>query len=95
MNKAYRELLRSLGEKSKTEIEPREVTILLDLIQSLKGVVYCISPGSGGFDALAVVYNQNITDENALYQQIFSLVNKQNSDQVLSKIKAVNLRLIP
>ena len=36
-------------------MEPPELTSLLDAIVALEGVIYCLCPGSGGYDAIFVL----------------------------------------
>lgn len=51
----YRSKFKELGDKSDVPIEPPAQTKLLDACTALDGVVGGVTPGSGGYDAVALV----------------------------------------
>lgn len=59
LKNAFREaraLLKKMGESAGVPIEPDEQTDLADATALLEGVVCCVVPGAGGYDALACLY---------------------------------------
>jgi phosphomevalonate kinase len=53
---------------TKVPVEPTEFNELLDEISTLEGVIYCICPGSGGYDAIAIL--AITADENQLKEDM-------------------------
>ena len=45
--------LKSMGDQAKVPIEPEEQTKLCDATSQLPGVITCLVPGAGGYDAVA------------------------------------------
>ena len=51
--------MKDLGVRAKTEIEPDIVTYILDrLVEGHNDIVYGISPGAGGYDAIMLLLYQ-------------------------------------
>ncbi|KAI2499674.1 hypothetical protein MHU86_14807 [Fragilaria crotonensis] len=48
--------LKKMGEAAGVPIEPDEQTALADATSLLEGVLCCVVPGAGGYDALACLY---------------------------------------
>ncbi|CAI4048712.1 phosphomevalonate kinase SKDI_13G3500 [Saccharomyces kudriavzevii IFO 1802] len=55
-----RRCFRKITEEAGADIEPPVQTKLLDDCQTLKGVLTCLIPGAGGFDAIAVIATQSV-----------------------------------
>lgn len=56
---AVRELIRNMGTASDVPIEPDSQTELLDALSAVEGVYGGVVPGAGGFDALALLINDD------------------------------------
>lgn len=54
-----RRCFRKITEESGADIEPPVQTKLLDDCQTLEGVLTCLIPGAGGYDAIAVIATQD------------------------------------
>ena len=57
--RAIRELLKKMGEASGAQIEPDSQTELLDALEGVEGVYGGVVPGAGGFDAVALLMNDD------------------------------------
>jgi phosphomevalonate kinase len=57
----YRRAFKSMGEAANVPIEPESQTLLCNATMELPGVVTCLVPGAGGYDAIACLY---INDES-------------------------------
>ena len=58
--KNYREILKELGVRSKVEIEPDVITLIIDFLQSIENnILYCVCPGAGGYDAACCLIKQD------------------------------------
>ncbi|EJS44177.1 erg8p [Saccharomyces arboricola H-6] len=55
-----RHCFRKITKESGADIEPPVQTTLLDNCQTLKGVLTCLIPGAGGYDAIAVIAAQGV-----------------------------------
>ncbi|CAI4679609.1 CCQ_1a_G0042130.mRNA.1.CDS.1 [Saccharomyces cerevisiae] len=55
-----RRSFRKITKESGADIEPPVQTSLLDDCQTLKGVLTCLIPGAGGYDAIAVIAKQDV-----------------------------------
>ncbi|QHS75491.1 phosphomevalonate kinase [Saccharomyces paradoxus] len=55
-----RRCFRRITKESGADIEPSVQTNLLDDCQILKGVLTCLIPGAGGYDAIAVIAKQDV-----------------------------------
>ncbi|OIW32692.1 phosphomevalonate kinase [Coniochaeta ligniaria NRRL 30616] len=53
--RGIRELIRKMGTESGVPIEPESQTELLDALEGVEGVYGGVVPGAGGFDALALL----------------------------------------
>lgn len=58
--------LRLMGEEAKAPIEPPPQTKLCDATSQLPGVVTCLVPGAGGYDAVACLYIDRPTVREAI-----------------------------
>ena len=54
-----RRCFRKITIESGADIEPPVQTKLLDDCQTLEGVLTCLIPGAGGYDAIAVIATQD------------------------------------
>jgi phosphomevalonate kinase len=61
--------LKAMGDAASVPIEPDQQTSLADATLALPGVVACLVPGAGGYDALACVY----INDDAVRQRIGKL----------------------
>lgn len=72
LHKAFQESrhhLKAMGDAASVPIEPDQQSCLADATLALPGVVACLVPGAGGYDALAVVY----INDDAVRQRISKL----------------------
>ncbi|CAJ2512235.1 Uu.00g052500.m01.CDS01 [Anthostomella pinea] len=58
-----RELIRAMGSESGVPIEPESQTSLLDALMDVEGVHNGVVPGAGGFDALALLVDDDEATE--------------------------------
>ncbi|KAK3117586.1 phosphomevalonate kinase [Teratosphaeriaceae sp. CCFEE 6253] len=65
-----RALVRSMSDKSGVPIEPPEQTELLDACERITGVVGGVVPGAGGYDAIALL----IQDEQSVVEEVQRLL---------------------
>jgi phosphomevalonate kinase len=63
-----RELVRKMGKESGVAIEPESQTKLLDALEDVQGVYGGVVPGAGGFDALAIMMNDDTETEKRVAQ---------------------------
>ena len=66
-----RRLIRAMSSATGVPIEPEQQTRLLDACSSLKGVVGGVVPGAGGYDAIALL----IEDDDEVSRQLTSLLD--------------------
>lgn len=55
-----RKYLKAMGESAGVPIEPDEQTKLADDMMGIPGVIASGIPGAGGYDALFVLYKENV-----------------------------------
>jgi phosphomevalonate kinase len=58
--------LKKIGEAAGVPVEPDEQTILADATSALNGVICCVVPGAGGYDALACLYEGGEVTKNKI-----------------------------
>ena len=76
-----RRLLREMGEKSGTEIEPVEQTRVLDATLKVSGVVAAGVPGAGGYDAVFCIISAIEKDRvREAVAQVWSMYNVRELD---------------
>lgn len=111
LSKAYRKKMKKLGIASKVEIEPDLVTIFLDFVcEALTEVVYTISPGAGGYDAVCLISTNNLSAETlqskiSAFGKITVDYIRQHEefkdspsdtlDSLLSQVKATKITILP
>ena len=54
-NFRYRNFIQRYTEKTKVPVEPPQFNSFIDKILGIQEVVYCLCPGSGGYDAIFVL----------------------------------------
>lgn len=54
-----RSLVREMSAKSEVPVEPKVITELLDFCTALPGVIGGVAPGAGGYDAVALLVENN------------------------------------
>jgi len=59
---------REMGQASNVPIEPPEQTKLCDATSALPGVVTCLVPGAGGYDAVVCLYIDRLSVQDAIGQ---------------------------
>ncbi|KAI1205812.1 Phosphomevalonate kinase [Annulohypoxylon truncatum] len=73
-----RELVREMGEKSGVPIEPRSQTELLDaLTKEVEGVYAGVVPGAGGYDALALL----VQDDEATEERVKTFLERWSAEK--------------
>lgn len=63
INQRYRNLQQKYTAITGVPIEPTDLTPLINSITSIDGTVYAVCPGSGGYDAIFVLAELDITRE--------------------------------
>lgn len=75
----YRALQRELGKYTQVGIEPQLASDILDLLLEDNRIIYAVCPGSGGYDALALVAADGVSREeiDQLLQEIELKIKKK------------------
>lgn len=76
-----RELVRQMGTESGVPIEPKSQTELLDALEGVEGVYGGVVPGAGGFDALALLVEDDQATTNRL-EEFLAKWSKEKGGQV-------------
>lgn len=71
-----RSLIREMSAKAGVPIEPKVQTDLLDACSKVQGVVGGVVPGAGGFDAIALL----VQDDDAVVQKLRTLLDTYKVD---------------
>lgn len=71
-----RSLIREMSAKAGVPIEPKVQTDLLDACSKVQGVVGGVVPGAGGFDAIALL----VQDDDAVVQELRKLLDTYKVD---------------
>ena len=85
-----RSLIREMSDKAGVPIEPHVQTNLLDACTSLPGVIGGVVPGAGGYDALALI----IEDNEETMKQLTNLLNSYKPENASSGPTIGNVRLL-
>ncbi|KAI1862104.1 uncharacterized protein JN550_010569 [Neoarthrinium moseri] len=67
---AIRELIRAMGTESGVPIEPESQTVLLDALKDVEGVYNGVVPGAGGFDAVALLMQDDAATETRVKEYV-------------------------
>ncbi len=84
---SVRELIRTMGQQSGVPIEPASQTELLDAVSRVEGVYGGVVPGAGGFDAAALLMD----DDEATKQRVNEFLARWSSEKS-SKVKLLNVK---
>jgi phosphomevalonate kinase len=76
-----RELIRAMGTQSGVPIEPESQTSLLDALMEVEGVYNGVVPGAGGYDAVALLMNDDEATENRV-KEFLAKWSKEKGGQV-------------
>lgn len=82
-----RELIRKMGQLSDVPIEPESQTELLDAVTRVEGVYGGVVPGAGGFDAAAL-----LMDDDAATKERVNEFLAQWSKEKSSKVKLLEVK---
>ncbi|QPG94874.1 hypothetical protein C2857_007189 [Epichloe festucae Fl1] len=82
-----RALIREMGRLSDVPIEPDSQTELLDAISEVDGVYGGVVPGAGGFDALALVLNDDEETKGRVEERIAQWGREKDSKVTLLGVK--------
>ncbi|KAH8696141.1 phosphomevalonate kinase [Talaromyces proteolyticus] len=85
-----RSYLHAMTEKSKVPVEPRVQTELLDAVLQVEGVIGGVVPGAGGYDAVAVLIQDDIDVVKRL-QALFESYQSKVEDDFGGKIERVRM----
>ncbi|KKA18332.1 Phosphomevalonate kinase [Rasamsonia emersonii CBS 393.64] len=85
-----REYLRTMTQKTGVPIEPRVQTELLDTVSEVKGVIGGVVPGAGGYDAIALLIEDDIEVVNRL-NRLFETYKSKVEDDFGGKIERVRM----
>ena len=86
--KKYRNYLRLISTESNVDIEPKQLTPLLDKLISNKNIIYSICPGAGGYDSIISMGNGN-TKKDEIINDIQQIINEFN---INNKNKGINIK---
>ena len=91
---AVRSLVREMSTKAKVPIEPGVQTPLLDACSSLPGVVGGVVPGAGGYDALALLVENNEATVGGLASFLEQYQSPEGgpNEQKLGKVKLLGVQ---
>lgn len=84
---AVRELIRQMGKLADVPIEPESQTELLDAVSAVEGVYGGVVPGAGGFDAVALL----IQDDKETKQRVEEFLQKWSKEKG-SKVKLLDVK---
>lgn len=82
-----RALIRAMGHQSDVPIEPASQTELLDAVSRVEGVYGGVVPGAGGFDAAALLMD----DDEATKQRVDEFLARWSKEKS-SKVKLLNVK---
>lgn len=82
-----RALIREMGRLSDVPIEPDSQTELLDAISKIDGVYGGVVPGAGGYDALALVLNDDEETKARVEERIAQWTREKDSKVTLLGVK--------
>jgi phosphomevalonate kinase len=85
-----RSFIRDMSDKAGVPIEPLVQTELLDACTSLQGVVGGVVPGAGGYDALALV----LEDNEDVLQRLTKFLDNYNAKDLASEVTIGKIRLL-
>lgn len=85
--RAVRELIREMGARSGVPIEPPAQTELLDAVSAVEGVYGGVVPGAGGYDALALVMD----DDAATEARVEARIAQWAADKAV-KVRLLNVK---
>lgn len=82
-----RELIRAMGAQSGVPIEPEGQTALLDALKEVDGVYNGVVPGAGGFDAVALLMDDDAATEQRLKDYVKGWSKEHNENVRLLNVK--------
>jgi phosphomevalonate kinase len=82
-----RELIRAMGSQSEVPIEPASQTALLDALREVDGVYNGVVPGAGGYDALALLMNDDEATEQRVKEYVERWSKEHNENVRLLNVK--------
>lgn len=82
-----RELIRAMGAQSDVPIEPESQTALLDALKDVEGVYNGVVPGAGGFDAVALLMDDDAATEQRLRDYLQGWSKQHNENVRLLNVK--------
>ncbi|KKY13946.1 putative phosphomevalonate kinase [Phaeomoniella chlamydospora] len=90
-----RSFVREMSEKSQVPIEPKVQTELLDTCASLPGVINGVVPGAGGYDAIALL----VENDDEVVQKLGNLlegwqssVQEKNPAAKIGKVRLLDVK---
>jgi len=88
-----RSLVREMSEKSGVPIEPKVQTELIDACSELPGVIGGVVPGAGGFDAVALLIedNQETVDELSRFLDDYKMT-EAGEKAMIGKIRLLDVK---
>ncbi|KAI3323332.1 Phosphomevalonate kinase [Xylariaceae sp. AK1471] len=82
-----RELIRAMGTQSGVPIEPESQTDLLDALMEVEGVYNGVVPGAGGYDAVALLMNDDEATEKRVKDFVAKWSEKKGGQVRLLDVK--------
>lgn len=87
-----RSFVRDMSEKSKVPIEPPVITELLDFCTNLPGVIGGVAPGAGGYDAVALLVQNDVEVVNDLQSRLEGWQSKEQSGAEIGTVKLLGVK---
>ena len=89
-----RSLIREMSTKADVPIEPEVQTELLDICSEKRGVIGGVVPGAGGYDALALIVeeDQDITSELATFLASYKPMEGSSAGPKIGKVRLLDVR---
>ena len=89
-----RSLIREMSEKARVPIEPRAQTMLIDACSGLSGVIGGVVPGAGGFDAIALLVEDNdeVTRELHSFLDAYKVDATEDGGARMGKVRLLGVK---
>ena len=88
-----RSLVREMSDKAQVPIEPKVQTELINACSELPGVIGGLVPGAGGFDAIALLIedNQEMVDELSRFLNDYK-VTEEGQKTMIGKVRLLDVK---
>lgn len=87
-----RSLIREMSAKAEVSIEPNVQTKLLDACCRIGGVVGGVVPGAGGFDAIALLVQDEALAPLQEFLNTYTTANNDKSEPVIGRVRLLGVK---